>query len=62
MAKDRKTILLEAAFDLLKKCNEGIYVKNAMEETVYYDDTECDGYCLMTDIMYELNIDDPEIY
>lgn len=37
-----------------KKCDEGPYVKNALEETVFYDDAECDGCCLMEDIEYEL--------
>jgi hypothetical protein len=58
MAKDRKEILLKATYDLLKKCNEGSYVKNALEETVFYDDADCDGYCLMEDIKAELEIDD----
>ena len=55
---DRKTILLRAAYDLLKKCNEGHYVKNALEEVVSYDGTLCDGYCLANDIAYELDLDE----
>jgi hypothetical protein len=43
-------VLLKAALDLLKECERGPYVKNAMEVTVFYDDAECDGYCLMEDI------------
>jgi hypothetical protein len=28
-----------------------------MEVTAFYDDTDCDGYCLMEDIESELGID-----
>ena len=56
--EDRKITLLKAAYALLKKCDEGPYVKNALEETVFYDGTDCDGYCLMTDIGIELGIDE----
>ena len=55
---DRKIILLKATYELLKKCDEGPFVKNVMEETVFYDDTECDGYCLMEDIETELGLDE----
>lgn len=54
---DREKILLNAAYNLLKKCDDGPYVKNALEETVFYDDEECDGYCLMEDIATLLDID-----
>jgi hypothetical protein len=57
MSEDRKTTLLKAAYDLLRKCDEGPYVKNALEETVFYDDADCDGFCLMEDIMNELELD-----
>lgn len=55
--QDRKEILLRAAYDILVKCNEGSFVKNALEETAFYDGYECDGYCLMTDIADELNLE-----
>ena len=58
MDQDRKEVLLKAAHDLLKKCDEGQFVKNELEETVFYDDADCDGYCLMTDIASELDIQD----
>jgi hypothetical protein len=45
--EDRKTILLKTVYDLLKKCNESYYVKDILCETVFYDDADCDGYCLM---------------
>lgn len=56
--EDRKTVLLRAAFDLLKKCDDSHYVLSATNEvTVFYDDAECDGTCLMEDIASELGID-----
>jgi hypothetical protein len=58
MPEDRKIILLRAAYDLLKKANEGPYVKNAMEITVHYDDADCDGACLMEDIASEIGIEE----
>ena len=58
--KDRKTILLKAAYELLKKCNDGPYVKDVLSETAFYDDAECDGWCLATDIAYELDLEEPD--
>lgn len=55
---DRKEILLKAAYDLLKQCSESDYVLEAPAVTVFYDDAECDGLCLMDDIANELGIDD----
>lgn len=55
---DRKEILLKAAYDILKKCSDGDYVKNALEETAFYDGAECDGTCLIDDIAAELEIED----
>ena len=54
MSEDRKTILLKAVLQLLKKQQNSYYVLNLLEEEVYYDDTECDGGCLMEDIKIEL--------
>lgn len=54
----RKDVLLRATYDILKKCATGPYVKNALEETAFYDDTDCDGFCLMEDIASELGIDE----
>jgi hypothetical protein len=52
---DRYKVLLKAAFDLLKKQNDSTYVLNLLAETVFYDGTDCDGYCLMNDIGYFLD-------
>lgn len=46
----RADTLLKATYDLLSKQHENYYVLNLLAETVYYDDAECDGDCLMEDI------------
>ena len=56
----RKEVLLRAAYDLLRKASEMHYVQEATHITVFYDDTDCDGYCLMEDIATELDLDDDE--
>ena len=40
----RAKILIQATIDILKKCDEGIYVKNVLEVTAEWDGVECDGY------------------
>ena len=42
--------LLVAAYRLLRKQEDSPYVLNLLTETVFYDDAECDGLCLMVDI------------
>lgn len=46
--------LFNAVIDLLVKQRESDVVLNLLEETVHYDDAECDGYCLMEDICHLL--------
>ena len=46
----RARILLKATYRLLLKQNDSHYVLNLLSETVFYDDAECDGNCLMEDI------------
>lgn len=58
--ENRKDILLRAAYDLLRKASEMHYVQEATHITVFYDDADCDGYCLMEDIATELDLDDDE--
>jgi hypothetical protein len=53
---DRKTVLLKACRDMLIKCRDSQYVLTPMETTVFYDDADCDGYCLLEDIEAELNV------
>ena len=53
---ERQTVLLKAAYDLLKKQKDGFYVLDLLAETVFYDDAECDGSCLMEDIEHCLNL------
>jgi len=54
--EDRKITLLKACRDLLKKQNDSSYVLNLLSETVFYDDVDCDGYCLLEDIEIELEM------
>lgn len=54
---DRKEVLLRACYELFQKQIESPYVLNLLEETVHYDDYDCDGYCLMDDIAEELGIE-----
>ena len=55
---DRKTVLLQACYDMLKKIDNEPYVMSPFEMTVFYDDADCDGYCLMQDIATELEIEE----
>ena len=48
--EDRAVTLLKAARDLLNKQNESPYVLNMLEQTVHYDEADCDGSCLIDDI------------
>lgn len=48
--EDRAMVLLEACLALLDKQKESRYVLNLSEQTVVYDGTDCDGYCLSDDI------------
>ena len=57
MSGNRKDVLLKAAYDMLFKCNQSPYVISPMETTVFYDEADCDGHCLMEDISWELQID-----
>lgn len=55
--EDRKTVLLKACLELLQKQETSPYVLDMLSETVYYDECDCDGYCLMNDIRIELGLD-----
>jgi hypothetical protein len=55
---DRENILLRAAYDFLKKVE--IEHGDALGETVFYDQADCDGYCLMVDIASQLDIEHEE--
>ena len=51
-ALNRARTLLKATGTLLKKQEDSNYVLNLLAETVYYDEAECDGSCLLDDIRY----------
>lgn len=46
----RAKVLMQAAIDILNKCDEGMYVKNVLEVTAVWDGVECDGYCLKEEL------------
>ncbi len=48
--QERAMILLKAAHEILKKCDESMIIEDVMSMTVTYDEAECDGDCLMGDI------------
>ena len=48
---------LKATSDLLQKQNESHYVFNLLETTVFYDEADCDEYCLKDDIDTFLEIE-----
>lgn len=52
---ERAVVLLKAVKELLSKQYKSHYVLNMLAETVYYDDAECDGSCLIDDIGYLLD-------
>lgn len=56
--EDRKVTLLKACRELLKKQENSGYVLDLLSETVFYDEAECDGNCLLEDIEIELGIED----
>lgn len=50
MKEDRAKILLKACLELLKIQEESPYILNLLDTTVFYDDADCDGSCLIEDI------------
>jgi hypothetical protein len=55
---ERKDVLLKATYDLIKTCDDSHYVLNVCSTTVFYDDAECDGYCLANDIANVLGLEE----
>ena len=49
MEEDRARTLLKAALDYIEKTD--------LSTTVFYDEAECDGYCLKEDIEFYLEFD-----
>ena len=48
----RARVLLKATHDLLEAADDSPYVEDVLAILVHYDDTVCDGSCLMEDIEY----------
>ena len=57
MIEDRAKVLLKATLDILRQCDNTSYVLNALEVTTFYDEAECDGFCLMEDIEWFLELE-----
>lgn len=53
---ERMTVLLTACRAMLIKCRDSQYALSPMETTVFYDDANCDGLCLLDDIEQVLTL------
>jgi len=56
--QERAKILIKAAIDILEQCENSTYVLDALQATATWDDTECDGSCLleeMKDLLEEID-------
>jgi len=53
---DRKTVLLRAAFDLLRRAEMSPFVLDPLGIKTRFDEANCDGYCLKDDIADELGL------
>lgn len=53
MDTERIITLLKATAEYLKNVRESTY-SDALTVTTFYDDADCDGYCLLNDIQSEL--------
>lgn len=58
---ERAEILLKAAYNILKQCEDSFYVLNVLGVTAEWDGVECDGACLLNDINDLLEIDEERI-
>jgi hypothetical protein len=54
----RRSTLLRAAYDLLKRSADSSTVLEAAAIPVRFDDADCDGGCLMQDIAAELGLNE----
>lgn len=59
MDTERMITLLKATAKYLNNVRESIY-SDALTVTTYYDEADCDGYCLLDDIQAELGLIDVE--
>ena len=55
---DRKDVLLRAAYDLIKRSSMNHFVEETGSIYIHYDEADCDGLCLMSDIMDELGLEE----
>lgn len=59
MNTERMITLLKATAEYLKNVRESCY-SDALTVTAFYDDADCDGYCLLDDIQSELQFVDED--
>ena len=59
MDTERMITLLKATAEYLKNVRNSPY-SDALTVTAFYDDTDCDGYCLLDDILAELELIDED--
>lgn len=52
---ERMITLLKATAEYLKNVRESTY-SDALTVTTFYDEADCDGYCLLDDIQAELEL------
>ena len=51
---ERANVLLSAALEIMGKQKDSKIVLNILEQTAEYDDSKCDGFCLIEDIVDHL--------
>lgn len=56
--EDRKVTLLKACLELLQRQEDSYVVLDILEEMIRYDESDCDGYCLIEDIKMELSMEE----
>ena len=59
MNTERMIELLKATAEYLKNVRESVYA-DALTVTAFYDEADCDGYCLLDDIQSELQFVDED--
>jgi len=52
--------LLRAAYDIIKTCEQSSVVLSPLEVTAFYDEADCDGYCLLADIESHLDMEEDD--
>ena len=59
MDNERMITLLKATAEYLKNVRNSLY-SGALTVTAFYDNADCDGYCLLDDIQAELALNEED--